>query len=116
MRVRFLADVNLKRGIVDGVRRQESLIDFQRAHEAGLTGKNDLEVLEVAASLQRLLVTHDRKTMPIAFGRFIENQSSFGVLIVPQNLPLRIGIEELLLIWVASEAEEWINLITPIPL
>jgi predicted nuclease of predicted toxin-antitoxin system len=70
MRVKFLADVNFDRRIVDGVLRRESLVDFQTADEAELSGKSDAEVLEIAASLQRLLVTHDRKTMPNEFGAF----------------------------------------------
>ena len=116
MRVKFLADANLNRRIVKGLERRESLVDFQTAAEAGLAGKEDLEVLEIAARAQRLLVTHDRKTMPTAFGRFVAERESFGVLVVPQNLGLRFAIEELLLIWAASEVEDWINVISAIPL
>jgi hypothetical protein len=39
-----------------------------------------------------------------------------GVLIVPQSLPVVVAIEELLLVWAASDAEDWINMILPIPL
>jgi hypothetical protein len=101
---------------VDGVLRRESLADFQTAEEAELSGKRDLEVLEIAAGLQRLLVTHDRKTMPKAFGAFASRSQSFGVLVVPQKLNLRTGIDELLLIWALSDAEDWLNVISPIPL
>lgn len=116
MRVKFLADVNFDRRIVDGVLRRESLVDFQTSDEADLSGKNDLEVLETAASLQRILVTHDRKTMPKTFGAFASRSQSFGVLVIPQKLSLRAGIDELLLIWALSDAEEWLNVITSIPL
>jgi hypothetical protein len=85
MRVKFLADVNFDRRIVDGVLRRESLVDFQTSEEAELSGKSDLEVLEIAASLQRVLVTHDRKTMPKAFGAFASHSESFGVLVISQN-------------------------------
>ena len=98
MRVKFLADVNFDRRIVDGVLRRESLVDFQTSEEAELSGKSDLEVLEIAASLQRVLVTHDRKTMPRAFGAFASHSESFGVLVISQKLDLRTGIDELLLI------------------
>jgi Domain of unknown function (DUF5615) len=116
MRVKFLADVNFDRRIVEGVLRRESLVDFQTSDEAELSGRNDLEVLEIAASLQRLLVTHDRKTMPKAFGAFANNSQSFGVLVVPQKLNLRTAIEELLIIWALSDAEDWLNVISSIPL
>jgi hypothetical protein len=72
--------------------------------------------LEIAASQGRVLVTHDRKTMPGAFGAFATQRQSSGVLIVPQSLPVVVAIEELLLVWAASDAEDWINMISPVPL
>ena len=33
--------------------------------------------------------------------------SSPGLILVPQHMPIGEAIEELLLIWGASEAEEW---------
>ena len=116
MRAKFLGDVNLNRRIVEGILRRKSLADFQLAEEPELSGKSDLEVLETAASLQRILVTHDRKTMPNAFGKFVERRESSGLLIIPQKMGLRAAIEELLLIWAASEAEEWINQMATLPL
>ena len=38
------------------------------------------------------------------------------LLIVPQHLSYLTVVEELLLIWTASEAEEWINRIAYFPL
>jgi predicted nuclease of predicted toxin-antitoxin system len=82
MRVKFLADADFDHRIIRGVRRRESQVDFQSAGEADLQSKSDFEVLQIAANLQRLLVTHDRRTMPSAFGAFAARQRSFGVLIV----------------------------------
>jgi hypothetical protein len=112
----FLSGTSPDRRIIDGVLRRESLIDFQTSHEAQLSGKSDVEVLEIAAELQRRLVTHDRKTMPRAFGAFANTSRSFGVLIVPQKLNLRTAIDELLLVWALSDAEDWINVVSAIPL
>jgi Domain of unknown function (DUF5615) len=116
MRVKFLADANFSRRIIKGRRRREPLVDFQTTEEANLLGKPDFEVLEIAASQGRVLVTHDRKTMPGAFGAFATERQSSGILIVPQSLPVVVAIEELLLVWTASDAEDWINMISPIPL
>src|ERR1700686_4622526 len=116
MKVKYPADVNFDRRIVDGVLRRESLVDFQTSEEAEVSGKSDLEVLEIAAGFQRLLVTHDRKTMPRAFGIFASHSQSFGVLVIPQKLNLRTGIDELLLVWALSDAEDWLNVIASIPL
>lgn len=116
MKVRFLADANLDARIVDGVCRRESLLDFQTAHEAVLAGKSDIEVLEIAASAGRLLVTHDHRTMPAIFGQFVSNRHSSDVLLVPKRLGIKIAVEGLVLVWSASEAEEWLDSIVFLPL
>jgi predicted nuclease of predicted toxin-antitoxin system len=113
--VRFQADADLKQAIVTGVVRQQPTIDFQSAHAADLEGKSDQEVLTIAAQSNRILVTHDRKTMPAEFGKFIVTQTSSGVLILSQKLPMIDAIETLILIWEASTLEEWVNQIMSVP-
>lgn len=54
--------------------------------------------------------------MPRHFGQFVSQHVSSGVLIVPQRLPVSVVVEELLMIWGASEAGEWTNRITYLPL
>jgi hypothetical protein len=83
---------------------------------AGLEGLKDPEVLALAAEQGRILVSHDETTMPHHFGEFLVNRSSAGVLIVGQQLPHSVVVEELLMIWTASEAEEWLNRICFIPI
>jgi hypothetical protein len=57
----------LKRHVIAAVKRREPLVDFQTAPEAGLMGLDDPTVLALAASEGRLLVSHDRQTMPHHF-------------------------------------------------
>lgn len=64
MNVSYQADADLNQAIVTGVLRQEPTIDFQTALAAGLEGVKDSEVLAIAAQQRRILVSHDRKTMP----------------------------------------------------
>ncbi len=116
MKIRFQADANFNEDIVSGVLRRTPEIDFQTATAGGLESLNDSEVLALSAQEGRVLVTHDRKTMPIYFGRFIETHRSPGVLIVSQNAEVSRIIEDLILIWVASEAEEYVNSIRTLPL
>jgi len=54
--------------------------------------------------------------MPGHFRRFIETQTSPGLLILAQDLDIGLAIEELLLVWAASEAEEWRNAVVFLPL
>jgi len=116
MKIRFQADADLNEVLVKATLRREPGIDFQTAQAAGLRGLNDRDVLTLAARTGRLLATHDRKTMPKHFAEFIATETSAGVLIIPQNLPVTRVVEELILIWAASEAEEWRNRIFSLPL
>ena len=116
MRVRFQADADLNQVIVKAVLRREPGVDFVTAQAAGLPGLNDQEVLAIAAASSRVLVTHDRRSMPKEFAGFITTQTSAGVLVVPQKMAISQAVEELVLIWTASEAEEWINRIYCLPL
>ena len=114
--VRFQADADLNQAIVTGVIRRQANLSFQTATEASLEGLKDPEVLALSAKQQRILVTHDRRTMPTEFAEFIVNTESAGVLIVSRKTALETVIEELLIIWAVSTAEEWINRIAKIPL
>lgn len=116
MRVRYQADADLNRAIVLAVVRQEPSIDFRTAQEADLEGVEDPDVLALAAAQGRILVTHDRRTMPTHFGSFITESESPGVLIVPQKLPIAVAIEELVMIWALTEPAEWVNRICALPL
>lgn len=115
-KVRFQADADLRQAIVSGVMRRQPILDFRSANAAELEGITDLDVLASAAQEGRILVTHDRRTMPLAFAQFTQTQSSAGVLILSQNLPISDAIESLILIWEVSTAEEWMNQIMSLPL
>jgi len=116
LRIRFQADADLNEEIVYGVFRREPEIDFQTAQEANLKGLADPEVLARSAQENRILITHDRRTMPYHFADFITNETSPGVIIIAQSVSVRDAIEELLLIWTASDDEYWENRIASIPL
>ena len=64
---------------------------------------------------RRLLVSHDRRTMPAHFANFIQAQTSSGLFIVSGKLTIAQAAEWLILFWSATEAEEHLNLLTCIP-
>ena len=98
--IRFLADADLDEGIVSGCRRREPAMDFLSANHAKLEGVPDPEVLRIAAEQDRILVSHDFKTMPNHFGQFLQASGSGpGVFLVKQHSPIGPVIEELVLIW-----------------
>jgi hypothetical protein len=116
VKIRFQADADLNQDIVSGLLRRESRIDFRSAGEAGLRAFSDAQVLALAAQEGRIVVSHDRKTMPAHFGEFLRSNSSPGIFIVSQKIELTKAIEGLALVWAASEAEEWVNRLVTIPL
>jgi uncharacterized protein DUF5615 len=115
LRVRFLADANLDQDLVAGVLRREPEVDFELPQGVIPEGMQDPEVLAVAASLGRILVTHDVRTMPRHFGEFINRSDCPGLILIPRSMPMGQAIEDILLIWHATEAEEWINLFRRLP-
>jgi Domain of unknown function (DUF5615) len=117
VKVRFLADADLNRAIVIGVLRREPSLDFLTAQAAGLRAMNDLEVLALAAESQRVLVSHDVGTMPLHFRAFRRaGKRSSGVFLIPQSLDVGTAIDELLLVWLASDASEWEDRLAWLPL
>lgn len=111
MRVRFQADNDLDQRIVVATKRLDPAIDFQTATALGLHGLQDPQVLSLAAQQGRVVVSHDRRTLPEHFRKFVEFHTSPGVIIVSQKLPIGSAAELLHLLWAASEADEYLNTI-----
>jgi len=114
--IRFVADASLHDAIVTGCLRREPTINFLSANEARLEGVPDPEVLAFATRQNRILVTSDLRTMPLHFGDFLEAHGQCaGVFLVKQRAPLAYVIEALVLVWAASDADEWRNRVVEIP-
>ncbi len=80
-------------------------------------GVHDTEILEWAASENRLLQTHDADTMiEFAKGRIENNLPMPGIIEIPQNLKIGVAIDELVLLAECSLEDEWQNQIIFIPL
>ena len=116
MRPRFQADADFNHKIVAGLRRREPTVDFLNARDGEVIGLPDPEVLAIASEADRILVSHDRKTMPGYFATFIEDRPSPGILIVSQDHDIGATIEDLILIWATTDASEWVNRIGYLPL
>jgi predicted nuclease of predicted toxin-antitoxin system len=62
--VRLLSDENFNGDIVRGLLLRRPALDLVRVFDVGLAGAEDPEVLAWAAENDRILLTHDRATMP----------------------------------------------------
>jgi hypothetical protein len=101
VKIRFLADADLNKAILNGVLRR---------------GMTDAQVLALAATTERVLVSHDFATMPAQFRAFRDaGNHSAGVFLISQTLDIGAAIDELLLIWLASDASEWTGRLVWLP-
>ena len=116
MRARFQADADLDGRVLRGLRRAAPGVDIRTATDAGIAGLKDSEVLQIAADSGRIPVSQDRRTMPLHFSRFVAGAESPGVILLREAIPIATAIEELALVWSASEAAEWIDRLVWIPL
>lgn len=115
--MRFLADENFNRDIVDGVRLRSPDSDLACAQDEGLSGLPDPDVLACAAQHQRVILTHDRRTMPrYAAVRMQGGLRMPGLCVVPMTMSIAQAIEELSLIVDCSRPDDWDGLIRHLPL
>jgi hypothetical protein len=116
VKARFLADANFNQKILAGLLLREPSIDFALPQTMIPEKMKDSEVLDLGHSSGRILVSHDVTTMPRWFDQCVQERSCAGLILVPDGLPIRDVIEDLLLIWHATEAEEWVNRMEWLPL
>ena len=115
--LRFLADENFKSDIVRGLLRRQPDVDIARVQDVGLIGAVDPTIVAWAAEQERILLTHDRATMPdVAYQRVSAGEPMPRVIIVPRRLAVRQAIDELLLIATCSEPDEWAGRVLHLPL
>ena len=116
-RPRFLADHDLNEHVVSGVLRREPAIEFLRVRDLGMSERTDAEILDYSARQGLLVVSHDVNTMPAAaYARLSEGESFPGLFMIEQMSAIGPVIESLLLIWSASELEEWKDQVVFLPL
>jgi predicted nuclease of predicted toxin-antitoxin system len=113
----LLADENFNGHIVRGLFRRRPELKLVRVQDVDLAEADDPIILEWAAVHDRILLTHDRATVPdFAYERIAAGRPMPGVFIVNDRLSLQQAIEELLILDEWSQQEEWNNLVLYLPL
>lgn len=117
MTIKFAVDENLHDGIRRGLLSRIPDLDIARVQDVGLSGADDPTVLEWAAKENRILLTHDVKTMTsYASARIEAGLAMPGIFLVSQNQPHGQVIEDLVLLAECSLVGEWDNQVLYIPL
>ncbi|HEV7375649.1 MAG TPA: DUF5615 family PIN-like protein [Pyrinomonadaceae bacterium] len=114
--LRLLIDQDLDHDILRGLIRRIPHLDTVTAFEIGMSEAADPQLLTWAAQKGRIIVTHDRTTMPIhAADLMAEGEKIGGLFIVLRSLPLHQVIEDLELMITCSENDEWVGVIRYLP-
>jgi hypothetical protein len=114
---RLLADENFNGDIVRGLLLRQPNVDIVRVQDVGLAGADDPDLLAWASENDRIVLTHDRATMPHgAFQRLVAGKKMAGVFVLNDRLPVSRALEEILLIIAGSEPAEWNGHVVYLPL
>ena len=117
MILRLLIDQDLDHDILRGLIRRIPNLDAPTALNLTMSAATDSELLARAGEEGRIIVTHDRKTMPLYAAELISaGKDIAGLIIVPRRMPLGEVLDDLELIITCSEPAEWINGIRYLPL
>jgi len=115
--LRLLSDENFNGDILRGLFLHQPSLDLLRVQAVGLREADDPAILGWAASNERILLTHDRATMPdFAYQRLLRAEPMAGVFVVNDRMPMRQAIDELLLLIDCSEQSEWKGIVLYLPL
>lgn len=107
----------LNDAIVNALIREIPLLDIVCVRDVGLAEAKDPEILEWAAGQGRIVVTHDRKTMPdFAAQRIRGPQRMSGLIVAVANAPIGCIIADLLLIVECSTPAEREDRIESLPI
>lgn len=115
--LRLLTDADFNGDIHCGLLRRLPSLDIVRVQEVGLRTADDPEILEWAAKDNRIVLTHDRTTMPRFAMECVRSGLQMpGLFVVRNQASLGILIDEILLIVECSSQDEWQHRVEYLPL
>src|ERR1044071_1802680 len=94
--IRLLTDENVDNNILRGLARRLPHLDFVSVRDVGLGGSSDLVLLKWAANEQRIILTHDIKTLVRDANQLVaQGEPMAGVIFVPDRLGIGRAINDL---------------------
>lgn len=117
--MRFAADENLDGRILAGLKERIADLDIIRVQDTTMYQAADPQLLEWLASEDRILLTHDLKTMPgFVVQRLNAGLYVPGVIAIKRQHQLSLGeiIAELETMIGAGQPDDFANLILYVPL
>ena len=115
--LKLVSDENFNGDILRGLFRRHPELDVIRVQDIGLAATPDPDILAWAAGEDRIILTHDRETMPyFAYERVKAGQTMPGVFLVSDTMPIGQAIDEILLAADCMTSEECKNFVRFFPL
>ena len=107
--MRLLLDENFDNQLMRGLAARVPEFDLVRAQDV-ITGVPDDSVLQWAAENERILLTHDKNSMPEhCRNRWDDGHSIAGIIYVEQIIPIGHAIEQILVLLNDTEQFDWID-------
>jgi hypothetical protein len=106
--LRLLSDEDFHGGIVRGLVHKQVDFDVVRVQDVGLREQPDDVILQWAARDHRVLLTHDRNTIPALVKQMLAaNEAVAGVMIVSQQVKIGVAVEDILIAAHCGNPDEW---------
>jgi hypothetical protein len=118
MKIRFLLDEHLPKALIEAVRHYDRGIDILLIGVPGTPPRGTLDpgILVYCEATQRVLVTDNRKSMPVHINAHLASgRHHWGVFEIDRKLSIGDMAHQLQMFWGASEAEEWKDQIVYLP-
>ena len=114
--LRLLLDQDFDQDISRGLLQRIPELDLVTALDVGLSDATDTELIAWASAENRLILTHDRRTMPNhAANQMATGEDVAGIIVAPRRLPIKQVIEDLEIVVRCSDASEQNKCYSPSP-
>jgi predicted nuclease of predicted toxin-antitoxin system len=115
--IRLLTDENVDNNILRGLGRRLPQLDFVSVRDVGLAGSPDLVLLKWAAKEQRIILTHDVRTLVRDANQLVaQGEPMAGVIFVPIQLEIGRAINNLEIVIECSTESEMRDSVKYLPL
>ncbi len=115
--LRFFIDHDFNHKILRGLARRIPDFDYITADQIGKRGESDKNHLKWAFEKSRVIISHDVNKFTDAANEKLENgEDIFGLILIPQTMPIGDAIADLELIISCCKETEFVNRIQYLPL
>jgi hypothetical protein len=114
----FLLDEHVPEALADALVREKPAIEVYQVGQdpAPVKGTLDRELLRVAEAKQWMVLTQDKSTMPRhVVDHLAAGHHTWGVFFLRDDATIRRLVDDLLLMWSASQAEDWRDVMDWLP-